>query len=236
MEVELYYEQGLSQETERFQEFCNILEYRSAEDFTDKRALFLSHKGLGLITPGFKKPLYIKGNKKAEKPFISNLVRACIPKEKRFSKSYSILDAFSGFGSDAMILALTNNPVTTLEKDPLVWLMLREQVLGLANVDTICHDCLVFMQEQSKSWDTIYLDPMFYQAKKKALPSLELQHLRVLFSDVQVDIPEVLEVARRNARERVVVKRKTKDPQIATPNFSIKGKLVRFDVYIGEAA
>ena len=114
--------------------------------------------------------------------------------------------------------------------------MLREQVLGLSNVEAICQDCLVFMQEQPKFCDTIYLDPMFYQAKKKALPSLELQHLRILFSDTQTDIREVLKVARENARERVVVKQKAKDPQIESPNFSITGKMVRFDVYRGKAA
>ena len=135
-----------------------------------------------------------------------------------------------------MTLALTKNPVTSLERDPLVWLMLREKVLGLSNVDVICRDCLVFMQQQSTCWDTVYLDPMFYQSRKKALPSLELQHLRTLFSDIQADIPEALKIARKSARERVVVKRKVKDPQIETPNFSISGKMVRFDVYMGEAA
>ena len=92
------------------------------------------------------------------------------------------------------------------------------------------------MQQQSTCWDTIYLDPMFYQSRKKALPSLELQHLRTLFSDIQADIPEALKIARKSARERVVVKRKIKDPKIETPNFSISGKMVRFDVYMGEAA
>ena len=129
MKMELYYEQGLSGETERFQEFCTIQEYRSTQDFAGKRALFLSRKGLGLITPGFGMPLYIKENKKSEKPFRSNLVRACIPKEKRFSGNYSILDAFSGFGSDTMTLALTNNPVTSLEKDPLVGLFQKKDLL-----------------------------------------------------------------------------------------------------------
>ncbi len=236
MKIELHYEQGMREEAERFREFCDLHEYRSTDGFNGKRALFLSHKGLGLITPGFGNPLYIKENKKSAKPFRSNLVKACIPKERRFSGNYSILDAFSGFGSDTMTLALTNNPVTSLEKDPLIWLILREQVVGLSNVDVICKDCLVFMQQQSTSWDTVYLDPMFYQTKKKALPSLELQHLRNLFSDTQADIPEALNIARKNSRERVVVKRKIKDPKIETPNFSITGKMVRFDVYRGEAA
>ena len=77
---------------------------------------------------------------------------------------------------------------------------------------------------------------MFYQSRKRALPSLELQHLRTLFAGIPADIPEALKIARESARERVVVKRKIKDPQIEAPNFSISGKMVRFDVYMGEAA
>lgn len=237
MEFVLYYESELSEEAKRFQDFCDLQEYSPGESAsTSRRALYLSHKGLGLITPGFIEPLYIKESKKIAKPFRSNLVRACIPKDKIFSENYSVLDAFSGFGSDGMTLALTRNPVTCVEKDPLIWLILREQLLGFHNVEVKCQDCVVLMREQSANWDTVYLDPMFYQTKKNALPSLELQHLRDLFSDQQEDVLQTLDLARTRARERVVLKRKAKDTQIGKPNFSIAGKLVRFDVYRGEAA
>ena len=77
---------------------------------------------------------------------------------------------------------------------------------------------------------------MFHSDGQKSLPSIELQHLRSLFSEVTQDVAYLIDIARRVSRERVVLKRKTKDAQIGSPNFSIYGKLVRFDVYLGEAS
>ena len=236
MVLKLYYERGIESELDRFKEYCEIHEFSNGEELENERALLLSRKGLGLITPGFAQPLYVKGDKKPSKPFISNLVRACIPKAKRFSKTYSILDAFSGFGSDTLVLALTENKITSLERDPLIWLILREQVFGLENVSVSCQDCIPILERATFLWDTVYLDPMFHSDGQKSLPSIELQHLRSLFSEVTQDVAYLIDIAKRVSRERVVVKRKTKDAQIGSPNFSIHGKLVRFDVYLGEAS
>ena len=134
------------------------------------------------------------------------------------------------------MLALTENKITSLEKDPLIWLILREQVLGLENVSASCRDCVPILEKATLLWDTVYLDPMFHSARQKSLPSMELQHLRSLFSGVSQDVAYLIDIAKRVSRERVVIKRKTKDVQIGTPNFSIHGKLVRFDVYRGEAS
>ena len=236
MVLKLYYERVKESELDRFRDYCEIREFSNMKEFGNERALFLSGKGLGLITPGFPEPLYVKRDQKHLKPFLSNLVRACIPKAKRFSKTYSILDCFSGFGADTMVLALTENKLTSLEKDPLIWLMLREQVFGMENVSTSCQDCIPILEQTASSWDTVYLDPMFHSVRQKSLPSLELQHLRALFSETSQDVGYLIEIAKRVSRERVVVKRKAKDAQLGTPNFSIHGKLVRFDVYRGEAS
>ena len=236
MFLKLYYEPGVESELDRFREYCEFQEFSSGEELGSGRALLLSSKGLGLITPGFAQPLYIKRDKGPLKPFISNLVRACIPKTKRYSKTYSILDAFSGFGSDTLVLALTENKVTSLEKDPLIWLILREQVFGMENVSSSRQDCIPILEEATLFWDTVYLDPMFHSVRQKSLPSMELQHLRTLFSEASPDAAHLIDIAKRVSRERVVIKRKTKDVKIGTPNFSIHGKLVRFDVYRGEAS
>ena len=92
MVLKLYYERVMESELDRFRDYCEIREFSNMKGFGNERALFLSSKGLGLITPGFAEPLYVKRDQRHLKPFISNLVRACIPKAKRFSKTYSILD------------------------------------------------------------------------------------------------------------------------------------------------
>ena len=67
-----------------------------------------------------------------------------------------------------MVLALTENKLTSLEKDPLIWLILREQVFGMENVSTSCQDCIPILEQTTSSWDTVYLDPMFHSVRQKA--------------------------------------------------------------------
>lgn len=84
--------------------------------------------------------------------------------------------------------------------------------------------------------EVIYLDPMFPQEGKSALPKKRMQILRSLeleSESLEVLIPEAL----RWAKNRVVLKRGLKDPVIwRTPQAQVKGKSVRFDVYLSAAA
>ena len=88
----------------------------------------------------------------------------------------------------------------------------------------------------SQGWDVIYLDPMFPPRRKTALPNLGLQHLRELSahneSDGGDDLQRQIALARSCATARVVVKRRLKDPKDALSAFQIKGKSIRFDVYL----
>jgi hypothetical protein len=75
---------------------------------------------------------------------------------------------------------------------------------------------------------------MFPERKKKALPNQGLQHLRSLTQDARadVDIVELIQLGLNCANNRVVVKRRLKDPMVEGVNFQIKGKSVRFDIYL----
>jgi len=81
--------------------------------------------------------------------------------------------------------------------------------------------------------DAVYLDPMFPPKRKKsAAVNKEMRLLRELVGD-DLDAPDLLEVARGVARERVVVKRPDHAPPLAPyPSMSFLGKLVRYDVYL----
>jgi 16S rRNA (guanine1516-N2)-methyltransferase len=84
--------------------------------------------------------------------------------------------------------------------------------------------------------DVIYLDPMFPPKRRKsAAVRKELALLRRLAGD-DPDAHELFEVARRCARQRVVVKRPDHAAPLApNPTVSYGGKLVRYDVYRVEA-
>jgi len=80
--------------------------------------------------------------------------------------------------------------------------------------------------------ETIYMDPMF-PAKRRQSSAVrkELKWLRDLVGD-DADALELLEIARRTATQRVVVKRPDHAaPLVPRPNGSIAGKLVRYDIY-----
>jgi 16S rRNA (guanine1516-N2)-methyltransferase len=60
----------------------------------------------------------------------------------------------------------------------------------------------------------------------------EIRLLRDLVGD-DTDAPELLEISRGIARDRVVVKRPDDAPPLAPdPDMSLTGKLVRYDVYL----
>ena len=88
----------------------------------------------------------------------------------------------------------------------------------------------------AQDWDVVYLDPMFPPRRKTALPNLGLQYLRELSaqngSDSGDNLQQQIALARSCAAVRVVVKRRLKDPKDALSAFQIKGKSIRFDVYL----
>ena len=79
---------------------------------------------------------------------------------------------------------------------------------------------------------------MFPPTNKRALPNRGLQHLRELtapFEPEQEDLLPLLAQSRQRCTGRVVLKRRLKDSVLARPDFQIKAKSVRFDVYAGLA-
>ena len=90
-------------------------------------------------------------------------------------------------------------------------------------------------QSDLEAPDVVYLDPMFPLRKRSALAKKEMRVLRRLVGDDE-DAGELLEVARRAARRRVVVKRTPEAPPLAAaPTMSYRGKLVRYDVYLARS-
>jgi len=77
------------------------------------------------------------------------------------------------------------------------------------------------------------LDPMFPLRNKTALPNQAMQFLqwRDHEDGEEIDLPALLSKAKASAIDRVVLKRRARDKPVGSPNHSIGGKTVRFDVY-----
>ena len=160
----------------------------------------------------------------------------------------TVIDATAGLGGDSFVMATLGCNVTMLERNPIVQQLLGD---GLARGDSSENSevqaiatRLRLVQQQSidylESLDAdefpqlIYLDPMFPQREKNALVKKEMRFFHDIVGKDE-DSAELLEVALTRAIERVIVKRPAKAETLNArkPDFEIKGKTVRYDVYLG---
>ena len=146
-----------------------------------------------------------------------------------------VLDAMAGLGVDGVTLACLGAHVTLVEREPSTYAVLcdglaraRAELAPRGTLDCVHADAADMLH--AARYDVIYLDPMFPQRRKAALPRLRAQLLAAAATD-EAELPSLIVAARRAARMRVVVKRRAKDPCAITPDWTIRGKTVRFDVY-----
>lgn len=153
-----------------------------------------------------------------------------------------IWDATGGLGRDAFVLADLGCEVTLCERVPvLAWLLNQAvQAAAVSGVDQIraAAGRMSVLATDSKTQrapasTVIYLDPMFPERKKAAAVKKEaamLQHL----ADQTDDGESLWQWAWDQPVERIVVKRPLRAPILGhtRPAHTLKGKSVRFDVFI----
>ena len=141
----------------------------------------------------------------------------------------TVLDAMAGWGADGLVLAAAGCTVTMTESHPIVFAMLVDLAERCApHVRVELEDARRLIPA---GFDVVYLDPMFEPRRKTALPGKPMQVLRDIVGRDAPDLAETLALARRHARERVVVKRHTHARAVGAPDWRIPGRTVRFDVY-----
>lgn len=176
------------------------------------------------------------------RPYSANLSRRQ-PLARAFGKkTHTIVDATAGYAQDALLLALMGFHVTAIERSPVVTALARDGLqrltssTGLAlseRLHLVNGDSRVLLPTITPRPDAIYLDPMFPPKRRKsAAVKKEMRLLRELVGD-DADAPELLDLSRAIARDRVVVKRPDDAlPLAPEPSMSLTGKLVRYDVYL----
>lgn len=155
---------------------------------------------------------------------------------------HTVIDATAGLGRDAACLAIAGARVTMIERDPVLALMLadglaRAHAAGsefadrLTLVMTDAHEHLAGLGEGDRP-DAIYLDPMFPDRGKSALPGRELQLLRALLGPGGDDVEGLVALAITRVRRRVVMKRAARGPSILRQHDAVfDGSRVRYEVF-----
>ena len=140
-------------------------------------------------------------------------------------------DAFAGWGTDGLVLAALGCVVHMSERNPEVYRLLRCRLRESAGkrVTSALEDARTRWR-QPGAFDVVYLDPMFGEHPKTALPAKHMQVLAELAAPVE-NLEAALEAARRIALARVVVKRRAAAKALLRPDWQVQGSSVRFDVY-----
>ncbi len=163
------------------------------------------------------------------------LVRACKP-----HPGVKIIDATAGWGRDAAILASFGAQVLMLERNPIMAALLSDALERQGEEDkrslalTLLEiDALAYLENLSSDNypDIIYLDPMHPERSKAALVKKDMQLLQSLVG-VDEDAYELIELAKKRVKQKVVVKWPQKKPSLIHPASVIPGKTIRFDIYL----
>ncbi len=163
----------------------------------------------------------------------------------RQGRSPRVLDATAGLGRDAFVLATLGAEVALVERSPVIRALLRDGLERaavvpelapiVARMDLIGGDARDILQSMAdhEAPEVIYLDPMYPERRKKALVKKEMRLFRLLAGD-DADAGELLRLARRRARYRVVVKRPARGEHLAgmTPDASVRSPNTRYDLYV----
>lgn len=204
-------------------------------DGVDEFHLAYDGTKLELIRRGDAKGLWVDRTeieRRLTGPFL--LGRAC---GMRQGWGMRLLDATAGLGVDGLSLALSGQQVHLVERNPLLWALLHDLLDRLGAVASgarLTHgDSRELLGDGGDRYDVIYFDPMFPARAKTALPGKRMQYLAALLGEGMPLDEGTIEQARERASSRVVLKRRARDPQLGRPDWTIRGRSVRYDVYRG---
>ena len=153
------------------------------------------------------------------------------------------IDATAGLGEDSFLLAAAGFSVQLYERNPviaaLLWDALRKaagipELAEIAGRMQLCaEDSTAAMTQITAAPDLILLDPMFPGRQKSALIKKKFQLLQQLESPC-TDEEELFHAALQAHPHKLVVKRPLKGPYLAghKPDYSIKGKAIRYDCIV----
>ena len=148
---------------------------------------------------------------------------------------FNVMDLSAGLAVDAVFLAQLGYQVTSIERNPLIFLALEEALTHKPELSLQFKfgEALDYLAGGPAGPEIIYFDPMFPEKTKSALPKQEMVFFRNLVGRDE-DALQILESAiRKSGVKRVAVKRPVKAPALLKTTTTIEGKLVRFDLYQG---
>ena len=214
--------------------------------------LFLNQYGLSLrnSTKGSAGPVFIDftGGALNHRRLMGGGRRQTLARAIGLKPGYNpvIVDATTGLGRDAFVLANCGCTILMCERSPILAALLENALTRAANDPEIgdwintrmklnFSDSVTTLNTLSGESlpDVVYLDPMYPHSKRSAKVKKEMQTLQTLLG-ADRDSSELFALSLKKARRRVVVKR----PKWAdclddsAPDTMVESKNTRYDIYI----
>ena len=199
----------------------------------------LNSDGIELINANYKEAVSISVNFLNEA--INNKIKLRISGKKDiFNKLFPIknstlLDCTAGYGRDSYVLRLMGFNVTMIENSPVMSLLLNDALkkLKLLNFTMYHGNSYDYLNHSKENYDYIYIDFMFDKLKKNSLSSKNDETLK-LVSFQENNKNDLIRLAIKKSNSRVVVKEpKHSLSDILKPEYTIKTKLLNFNIYKG---
>ena len=154
---------------------------------------------------------------------------------KVFSQSNSaILDCTAGFGRDSFLLDSMGHDVTMIENSPIVAMLLKNALRRSNNINIklFFGNAYDYMKHSNEKYDYIYIDFMFEKLKNKSLSSKNDETLKMIsFNDN--DKNKIIQLAQSVSNKKVIVKEPRNTVSgILKPNYIIKTKLLKYNIYL----
>ncbi|WP_394261370.1 class I SAM-dependent methyltransferase [Moraxella boevrei] len=160
----------------------------------------------------------------------------------KLNREMSVIDATAGFGIDGLILASTGATATFIEKNPILFLLLKTEQHKMSQhknwqklmsrIDIKFGDSGEILKHLNKV-DLIYLDPMFPNDSYKGAVNKNMQVLHSFVNPPNInDEIELFNTAIKNC-DKLIIKRPINAPNFANinPIQSIANDVIRFDEY-----
>jgi 16S rRNA (guanine1516-N2)-methyltransferase len=168
-----------------------------------------------------------------------------LPKAAGFTKGQTptVIDATAGLGRDAFLLASLGGHVTLIERSAEVHKLLEAGLTAARAAGSSAAEVaarMTLLQGDAKDLlpglvaDVVLVDPMHPARKKSSLVKKEMRLLRALVG-ADADALELMEIALRTARKRVVLKWPVHAAPLEglpKPSHQIIGRTTRYDVFM----
>ena len=152
-----------------------------------------------------------------------------------------ILDATAGLLGDSMIMLALGHSVTAYEQSKILYMLLNNELNQLSETDSnlinfqLINSNVCETKFNEESFDVIYFDPMYPEDKASSARRSDLKKINsILEIEGLVSDPEsTFSYLRNISSTKLIVKRPLKaDAFKGSINYQIKGKSVRFDIYL----